>query len=87
MPTDAARRRARLEARLHDAWRNIDRAIAENRNVDDWERLWVRLLAEYETLDEQIRIAEHAAEHAVALRAAEVRAEGARAMEREESRA
>lgn len=52
---DLMHRRQALEQRLIDGWKRIDAAIADGRDVADWERLWVTLLAEYEQVCDALR--------------------------------
>lgn len=56
-----------LAARLEDGYNRIEEAITrhDHRNVADWERFWLQLLAEYEALcraaEEHVEAAEQAA--------------------------
>jgi hypothetical protein len=45
---DLLGRRRTLELLLIDGWKRIDAAIADGRDVADWEERWIQLLGEYE---------------------------------------
>lgn len=43
-------RRNLLERRLEDGYRRIDEAVAAGEDVAEWERFWIKLLREYESI-------------------------------------
>ncbi|MDQ3043986.1 MAG: hypothetical protein M3R06_02370 [Chloroflexota bacterium] len=47
---DALTRRNALGERLEDGYQRIEEAIAEGRDVREWEDFWIQLLGEYEAL-------------------------------------
>jgi hypothetical protein len=49
------RRRRALEQRLIDGWKRIDAAIADGRDVAEWERHWMLLLGEYQRVCADLR--------------------------------
>jgi hypothetical protein len=49
------RRRRALEQRLIDGWKRIDAAIADGRDVPEWERHWMLLLGEYQRVCADLR--------------------------------
>jgi hypothetical protein len=51
------RRRRALEQRLIDGWKRIDAAIADGRDVAEWERHWMLLLGEYQRVCAALRAA------------------------------
>lgn len=53
-PESKEDRIARLEARLQDGFTKIGDAMSRGVEVDNWERHWIELLREYETLEDEI---------------------------------
>lgn len=45
---------ARLELRLEDGFVRIGEAMNRGRDVDHWERHWIQLLREYESLQDEL---------------------------------
>lgn len=45
---------ARLELRLHDGLARIGEAMATGQDVERWERYWVDLLRQYESLHDEL---------------------------------
>lgn len=54
MTDTTADRIARLEARLEDGFQKIGEAMSHGVDVDNWERHWVELLREYESLEDEL---------------------------------
>jgi hypothetical protein len=50
-------RLARLELRLQDGFTRIGEAMEHGIEVDNWERLWIDLLREYEQLHDELDLA------------------------------
>jgi hypothetical protein len=50
-------RLARLELRLQDGFARIGEAMDHGIEVDNWERLWIDLLREYEQLNDELDLA------------------------------
>jgi len=44
----------RVEARLEDGYRKIERAAASGDNVTHWETIWLRLLDDYERIYDRL---------------------------------
>ena len=53
-PESKEDRIARLEARLQDGFTKIGEAMSQGIDVDNWERHWIELLREYESLEDEI---------------------------------
>ena len=47
-------RLARLELRLQDGFVRIGEAMNHGIDVDNWERIWIELLREYEQLNDEL---------------------------------
>jgi len=45
---------ARLELRLQDGFTRIGEAMSHGIEVDNWERHWIELLREYESLEDDL---------------------------------
>lgn len=45
---------ARLTVRLEDGFRKIGEAMSHGIEVENWERHWVELLREYESLEDEL---------------------------------
>lgn len=54
---DLSSHRDAIVRRLDDGYSRIDRAIANGEDVRTWEEFWVTLLAEYETLSDELSAA------------------------------
>ena len=48
---------ARLELRLQDGFSRIGEAMSHGIEVDNWERHWIELLREYESLEDELAAA------------------------------
>ncbi len=48
---------ARLELRLQDGFSRIGEAMSHGIDVDNWERHWIELLREYESLEDELAAA------------------------------
>ena len=48
---------ARLELRLQDGFSRIGEAMSHGIEVDNWERHWIELLREYESLQDELAAA------------------------------
>jgi len=48
---------ARLELRLLDGFSRIGEAMSHGIEVDNWERHWIELLREYESLEDELAAA------------------------------
>lgn len=56
---DSDERIRKLEARLENGFQRIGEAMSQGVEVDNWERVWIELLREYERLSDEIE-AHHA---------------------------
>ena len=54
MTDTTADRIARLELRLEDGFQRIGEAMSHGVDVDNWERHWIELLREYESLEDEL---------------------------------
>lgn len=54
MDETIADRIARLEMRMADGFQRIGAAMSQGVDVDNWERHWVELLREYESLEDEL---------------------------------
>ncbi len=54
VPETIEDRVARLELRLQDGFARIGEAMNHGIEVDNWERHWIELLREYESLQEEL---------------------------------
>ena len=50
-------RLAKLELRLQDGFARIGEAMSHNIEVENWERQWVDLLREYESINDDYAVA------------------------------
>ncbi len=48
---------ARLELRLQDGFTRIGEAMSHGIEVENWERHWIELLREYESLEDELAAA------------------------------
>ncbi len=48
---------ARLELRLQDGFSRIGEAMSHGIEVENWERHWIELLREYESLEDELAAA------------------------------
>jgi hypothetical protein len=46
-----------LERRLQDGFIRIGEAMNNGLNVSDWEKFWIELLREYESLNDELAVA------------------------------
>lgn len=53
-PDSVEDRVAKLEIRLQDGFVRIGEAMNQGVDVDNWERLWIELLREYEQLNDEL---------------------------------
>lgn len=53
MPESIDARIVRLELRLHDGFARIGEAMDHGIEVDNWEDAWIKLLREYESLQDE----------------------------------
>jgi hypothetical protein len=56
-PETVEDRVARLELRLQDGFARIGEAMNHGIEVDNWERHWIELLREYESLENELAAA------------------------------
>jgi hypothetical protein len=54
MVTSQQERIETLERRLQDGFIRIGEAMNNGLNVSDWEKFWIELLREYETLNDEL---------------------------------
>lgn len=48
-------RAARLELRLQDGFTRIGEAMSKGVPVDEWETFWIKLLREYESIEDELQ--------------------------------